>query len=290
MLDRRFSGRHVVCAAVSTAFVLLAFAPQRAEAHFVLDEPPAWMSQDSLGLPQKLGPCGDELDGTDAATPTGTVTAVQEGSTITVTIHEVIFHPGHYRIAVAQNRADLPAEPVVTAGSTACGSVPIDSAPALPVLADGVFLHTAPFTGPQTISLPLPAGLTCAKCTLQVIEFMSQHPLNNPGGCFYHHCADLTILPAGASDAAVSSVDAGHAGDAASTADAGAGARADGGANVADGSAPDGGSVSAAPASSASGCTIGRAGSVGGGILLLGATLLLGRRRRSRRGGGSVTR
>ena len=26
-----------------------------------------------------------------------------------------------------------------------------------------------------------------------LIEFMSDHPLNNPGGCFYHHCADISI-------------------------------------------------------------------------------------------------
>jgi hypothetical protein len=39
----------------------------------------------------------------------------------------------------------------------------------------------------------LPAGMLCDHCVLQVIEFMSEHPLNNPGGCFYHHCATVTI-------------------------------------------------------------------------------------------------
>jgi hypothetical protein len=60
--------------------------------------------------------------------------------------------------------------------------------------------------------------MTCTKCTLQVIEFMSNHGLNNPGGCFYHHCADISIQPAG--------------GGGASGGDAGAGADTGGGGNV----------------------------------------------------------
>ena len=62
-----------------------------------------------------------------------------------------------------------------------------------PVLADGVFVHTTAFSAPQTTTVTLPTTLTCTKCTLQVIEFMSDHPLNVPGGCFYHHCADISI-------------------------------------------------------------------------------------------------
>ena len=165
-------------------------ASGNARAHFVLQSPPSWSSQDVFGSPQKLGPCGNEAGGT----PTSIVTAYQSGTTIDVTIDEKIFHPGHYRIALAQNdRSELPAEPKVTAGSTACGSVPIDPAPVLPVLADGVLVHTAAFSGPQTVKVTLPSNVTCTKCTLQVTEFMSNHPLNNPGGCFYHHCADISL-------------------------------------------------------------------------------------------------
>ena len=65
--------------------------------------------------------------------------------------------------------------------------------PVLPVLADNMLAHTTPFSGPQSFQITLPAGMTCASCTLQVIEFMSNHQLNNPGGCFYHHCADIAI-------------------------------------------------------------------------------------------------
>jgi MYXO-CTERM domain-containing protein len=38
------------------------------------------------------------------------------------------------------------------------------------------------------------AGFTCQNCTLQVFQWMSNHGLNNPGGCFYHHCAAVNIV------------------------------------------------------------------------------------------------
>jgi MYXO-CTERM domain-containing protein len=190
-------GRSLAGAAIITA--AFALAPSAASAHFILDSPPSWQTQDALGAPEKLGPCGDEAGGT----PTGTVTAYGTGQTITVTVDEKIFHPGHYRIALAvDNRSELPPEPIVTAGATPCGTVPVESPPVFPVLADGVFTHTAAFTAPQTIQLTLPANVTCTKCTLQVIEFMSDHPLNNPGGCFYHHCADISISNGGPSSSA----------------------------------------------------------------------------------------
>lgn len=164
-------------------------------AHFILQTPTSWLELQVEGSPQKLGPCGDEFDGTSSAQPTGVVTAYQVGDTITITINETIFHPGHYRIALAQNdRSELPPEPIVDASATSpCGTVPIMDPPVFPVLADNVFPHTQPFTTPQTTTVTLPANVTCAKCTLQVIEFMSDHPLNNPGGCFYHHCADIAV-------------------------------------------------------------------------------------------------
>jgi MYXO-CTERM domain-containing protein len=157
-----------------------------AEAHFALQAPASWMSQDSLGNPQKTGPCGNEAGGT----ATGTVSAFMSGQTITVTINETVFHPGHYRIALSVNdRSELPAEPPVTVGATACGSVPIQNPVTFPVLADGVFMHTVAFNGPQSIQLKLPANVTCTHCTLQVMEFMSSHG----APCFYHHCADLSL-------------------------------------------------------------------------------------------------
>jgi uncharacterized protein (TIGR03382 family) len=172
-------------------------APRLSQAHFILQDPAAVQSQDVLGSPQKLAPCGGE----SPAAPSGIVTPYHPGDTINISIDETIFHPGHYRIALAVNdRSELPAEPTVTPGvSTPCGSAPIEDPPVFPVLADGVLTHTEPFSEPQTIQVKLPKDVTCTHCTLQVLEFMSNHPLNNPGGCYYHHCADISIRAAGPS-------------------------------------------------------------------------------------------
>ena len=45
----------------------------------------------------------------------------------------------------------------------------------------------------QSIQVTLPDDINCEGCILQVIQFMSNHGLNDPGGCYYHHCAELAI-------------------------------------------------------------------------------------------------
>jgi len=169
----------------AAAAVVLASVP--AYAHFHLDSPPADQAQSTRGDPQKAPPCGESAAATDM------VTVVKTGSVLPITITETIPHPGHYRVAIAQTPGQLPAEPDVTPGDMDCGTVPIDPAPALPVLADGQLVHTTTLVGPQTFNVQLPPDFRCENCTLQVIEFMSEHPLNDPGGCFYHHCARVTI-------------------------------------------------------------------------------------------------
>ena len=250
--------RRIRACAVSV-LALGVLTPGAAGAHFELQSPPSWMSQDSLGSPQKLGPCGDE----DGGTPTGIVTAFQSGQTITVTINELIFHPGHYRIALSVNdRSELPAEPVVDAGAnTPCGTAAIENPPVFPVLADDVFDHTAPFSGPQSIQITLPSNVTCTHCTLQIIEFMSNHPLNNPGGCFYHHCADISLQTTPVV--------------------------ADAGADASDAGGVDGGAVN--PTQGGCSCTVAatRTPAAGGLAAAIGLTLLA-RRRRSRRAGAAA--
>ena len=185
-------------AAGALVAVCILFATMPAQAHFVLKSPSAWATQDSLGNPQKSAPCGQADPGTPA-TATGVVSAFRPGETITVTVDETVFHPGHYRVVLATaNRSELPDDPPVTAGDTPCGSTTIAAAPVFPLLADGALKHTAPFAGPQSFQVKLPTDVTCEKCTLQVVEFMSDHGLNNPGGCFYHHCADISIRAQGA--------------------------------------------------------------------------------------------
>jgi MYXO-CTERM domain-containing protein len=242
---------------------LAAMIPGVAAAHFALQTPTSWMSQDSLGLPEKGPPCGNEGGGT----PTGTVTAFHPGDTVTITINEIIFHPGHYRIALANNQTQLPADPPVDAGATACGSVPIESTPVFPVLADNVFPHTVQFTTPQTTQITLPSDFTCDQCTLQIVEFMGDHALNPIGGCFYHHCANISITSSdgGAQDGGAQ-MDAG----ASSGSDAGPGAQDSG-----NGASSDAGAAS--PISGGCSCA-----SPGGGaaIAALGALLSLALARR----------
>jgi bacterioferritin-associated ferredoxin len=200
--------RTVACSWAAGA--IAAFAPSPAYAHFLLQAPASYDTLDpTTGLPEKLGPCGNEAP----QTLTNAVTAFQEGQSITITIDEVVFHPGHYRVALAMTpdhmQASFPDEPVVTPGLTnsgtalcpdgygetsACGNVQIESPPVFPVLADDLFEHCVPFTEPQSATIKLPPGVNCSKCTVQVIEFMSDHGPNVPGGCFYHHCADVSII------------------------------------------------------------------------------------------------
>jgi len=72
-------------------------------------------------------------------------------------------------------------------------SAAIQDPPKFPILVDGMFAHTDASsikTWQGEVMLP---NIDCAKCTLQVIEFMAEHGPNPGGGYFYHHCADLQI-------------------------------------------------------------------------------------------------
>jgi hypothetical protein len=59
----------------------------------------------------------------------------------------MVFHPGHYRVALAVNsRAELPPDPEVTTAESEKGpssiSAAIQKIVQVPVLADGLFVHT----------------------------------------------------------------------------------------------------------------------------------------------------
>ena len=174
---------------------LLVSAP--AFAHFILVAPDSWIVENQLGDPQKLGPCGGTTP--NPGTPTGAITAMAGGDMVHIKIKETIYHPGHYRVALAVlDRKELPVDPEATVHDTPRGpfsvSAKIDPAPRAPVLADGLFVHTAkPEAGTfweTDVKLP---NINCDKCTLQIVQFMEQHPLNPDGGFTYHHCADFKI-------------------------------------------------------------------------------------------------
>ena len=183
----RVLGAGILAAAVAT--------PSVVQAHFKLLEPASWLVESERGDPQKAAPCGNTAD----AKPTDAVTKATGGSKIHLKVAETIYHPGHYRVALAVNsRTELPVDPVTVERMTDRGPysvwAAIQSPAQIPVLADGLFQHYTRPASPQTyeadIQLP---NISCAKCTLQVIQFMAEHAYNQPGGYSYHHCADLAI-------------------------------------------------------------------------------------------------
>jgi hypothetical protein len=166
-----------------------------ARAHFHLLEPQSWLVEATNGDPQKLGPCGGTT--ANAGMPSGIVNQMRGGQKLHIKLQETVFHPGHYRIALAVNsRDELPADPQAVTRDGDKGpqsvSAPIQNPPKIPVLADGLFVHTTRSADPFETEVQIP-NINCPKCTLQIVEFMAEHGLNKDGGFFYHHCAEMQI-------------------------------------------------------------------------------------------------
>jgi len=188
------SARVVAALVIASAAAL----PGVVSAHFKLLEPASWIVEDQRGDPQKAGPCGGT--NTDTGTPSNVVNKATGGQKVHVKVTETIFHPGHYRIALAVNGHDeLPADEEVQTtegpnGRPLSVSATIMNPEKAPILADGLWPHTerpaTPATYETDVQLP---NITCPKCTLQITEFMAQHGYNNPGGYIYHHCAEFQI-------------------------------------------------------------------------------------------------
>jgi hypothetical protein len=174
-----------------------------ADAHFALIQPAASLVQNRLGDPQKIGPCGgvsaNPGRGTPAnpGVPSGAVTNVTGGTDLPLLVQETIFHPGHYRVALARTMAQLPPDPKVTVVETDKGprskAADIQSPAVPPVILDGIFTHTERSAQNFETAVPIP-NINCPNCILQVIEFMADHPgIAVDGGHSYHHCAILNI-------------------------------------------------------------------------------------------------
>jgi hypothetical protein len=174
----------------------LAVIPTVSQAHFRLLAPASWIQESALGDPQKAGPCGGT--NADFGKPTYAVTDVKGGGTVHIKVQETVYHPGHYRVALAVNSpTELPLDPKATTmtddkGRVMSVSAEIMTPVAAPVLADGLWQHSAKTDTPFETDVTVP-NINCKACTLQVIQFMEQHPMNNPGNFTYHHCAVLHI-------------------------------------------------------------------------------------------------
>ena len=166
--------------------------------HFKLVEPVSWLIENERGDPQKAGPCGGS--NTDWGQESYVINEATGGSMMHLKLLETIYHPGHYRVALAVNSpTELPPDPVTTTRDSERGpwsvSAEIQDPAMPPVLADGLFVHDTrpaemPVTWETDIQLP---NVNCERCIVQVIQWMAEHAFNNPGGYSYHHCAVMRI-------------------------------------------------------------------------------------------------
>jgi len=187
--------------AVIVAAVMACLAGQ-VEAHFVLVSPAASLVQNRLGDPQKIAPCGGVSANpgrgapANPGVPSGAMTEIKGGTTFHLLVQETVFHPGHYRVALARTAAELPPDPKVTTRDTEKGpwsvSAEIQNPVIAPVIADGLFLHTERPTALFEADIPIP-NMTCKNCVLQVIQFMAEHAKNADGDYSYHHCANVNV-------------------------------------------------------------------------------------------------
>jgi hypothetical protein len=187
------------------AAALLAAWP--ANAHFKITSPASWMSQDTLGGPQKNGPCAATPNtalGDSPGTPTNVMNVEQAGATISVTVDVTIAHPGWFRVALAEGASSTQTlttipDPVAQAGTNCTPAImtnPVWS-PTQPVIADGLPAGSTATTeqavGTHTFPVTIPAAANCTSdrpCALQVIMMMTDHPKTD---CYYHHCADIAF-------------------------------------------------------------------------------------------------
>ncbi len=191
---KRFVG---LCVAASAAIL----APQFVSAHFKLLAPESAIMENALGDPQKLGPCGGTTANAkgpaNPGTPTGIVSKAVGGSKLHVKVQETVYHPGHYRISLSvASRTELPPDPEVTLRDSDKGpqsvSAVIMNPVRPPVLVDGLWPHQSKMADALETDVTLP-NINCAKCTLQIAQFMAEHGRNKDGDFTYHHCADLQI-------------------------------------------------------------------------------------------------
>jgi hypothetical protein len=258
-----------------------ALAPSPADAHFKITDPttppqPAtvqsWMSQDSVGGPQKNGPCGAVPNtslGDSPGTPVpNAVTVVQPGQTITVPVTITIGHPGWFRISLfegpsaSQTLTTLP-DPKAQAGTNCTPTIMTDLvwSTTKPVLADGLpagSTASTQQTGTKTFRVTIPSNASCSPaqpCALQVVMVMTDHPAND---CYYHHCADV-VVGSGTTDGGSRSGSGGSGGatvgSGGSTAGSGGATAGSGGSTAGSGGSAAAGGPGTSTPSKSSGCS-----------------------------------
>src|SRR5207253_3377136 len=116
---------------IARTLIVVASLVGTAHAPFVLQAPASYDQIDSSGMPEKSAPCG-QADAGYPVVATNAVTTVEQSGQLTIMVDEVVFHPGHYRVAIAPDMNSLPADP---ATNSLCSTVAVESSPMLPVIA-----------------------------------------------------------------------------------------------------------------------------------------------------------
>src|SRR5437763_16912414 len=108
-------------------------------------EPASTLVQNNRGDTQKAAPCGGTSE--DKGTPSNAITEARGGDMLHITITETVFHPGHYRAALAVNSiTELPPDPETATRASPRAPLSVsaktDSTSKPPVPAYGLFVHT----------------------------------------------------------------------------------------------------------------------------------------------------
>ncbi|MES2604241.1 MAG: hypothetical protein V4603_04840, partial [Pseudomonadota bacterium] len=140
-----------ICLQQSLIAVAFALASMGAHAHFKLDAPASWINEDDKGDPQKLAPCGGTV--ADGGARSGAITEVQGGAMTKLAVTETVYHPGHYRVALARRMNLLPADPAAVMKTNDKGQqrsdyAAVDPNPKAPVLLDGLWASQQKLTPP----------------------------------------------------------------------------------------------------------------------------------------------
>ena len=154
------------------AALAVTFGVAEASAHIKLNSPAPRFVYASDG--QKVGPCG-------SGTESGDITEFAPGDQIMVEWQETVNHPGHFRIALDPDGGEDGLE----------DPTDYDDFDTPNVLEDNI-----PDNGGAAFSrlVTLP-NVECEKCTLQLIQVMTDKPPWGPegGNDIYYWCADIKI-------------------------------------------------------------------------------------------------
>jgi MYXO-CTERM domain-containing protein len=129
---------------------------------------------------QKSPPCG-MLGGSG---PGANVYTYAPGETITLSWHEFIDHPGHYRVAFDDSGDDGFADPANAADLFNNATVMLDG------IADETDVHD------YEVELTLP-DVECETCTIQILQIMTDKPPFGNGDDMYYHCIDVRLVAEG---------------------------------------------------------------------------------------------